>query len=485
VRIIRWLIPLTLVAIALGPARRLPSRLRQMAPERVVPTLQVEPDTFVVGVVGEQQLQGCDDTPVKAGDVRGSGQKLVYLCADGIQVKADDVIARLDTTDLQRTVDTARVDQSKAQAEVAQRERQAGSEVETARNALEKAQRELEIMQKSNATELETAKQELEHKRMLEESARLECERKRRLAASEIGLVSRQDLEQAERSLRSAAFARSVADKALALMQQNQAAQVKGKQDEIASAQFKLTTAEAAQKPGGERGRDMLLAANKRLERALRDLEGATLKAPVAGTLVIGNTWDNDARTLRPFKVGDVIWGGQQVATITNLSRLEVAVPIEETAIAPLKVGQEADLTFDAVPGKHYRGKVASITPSARRVDSWENPNLKPGARYFMARITLLRPDSKLRPGLQCKARIVLKRLRNVLAVPLSAVVKRDGADLVFVRRSSRLAPQRVTTGDRSEEAVVITKGLRAGDIIALEDPTAPALSRAEGAVEE
>jgi hypothetical protein len=64
-------------------------------------------------------------------------------------------------------------------------------------------------------------------------------------------------------------------------------------------------------------------------------------------------------------------------------------------------------------------------------------------------------------------------------------LVKRDGADLVFVRRSSRLAPQRVTTGDRSEEAVVITKGLRAGDIIALEDPTAPALSRVEGTVEE
>jgi len=394
-------------------------------------------------------------------------------------------------------VSEARVAYGKAQTEVAQRERQTGSEVESARDAVEKARRELEILEKSNAVELETAQKELEHQRLLEESAQIECKRQQRLGSPEVGLVSRQQVEQAERSLRAASFAVSVAEKALTLMKERQTSQMEQKRNQIASAEFKLRSAEAAQKPGSQRGQEGLLGAKKRLERAERDVADATMKAPVAGTVVLGAYRDYATRIQRPLKVADSVGSGDRIATISDLSRLEISLPIEETFIAPVKAGQEVNLTFQAVPGRRYSGKVESISPAARQANWWENSSLKAGARYFMARVTVLRPDAKLRPGLQCNAQIVLKRLRDVLVAPVSAVVRKEGADFVYVRRGAGGQPalpalsgvegsvsngpsaptgfvrQRVVTGDRNEDAIVITKGLRPGDVVALEDPTA------------
>jgi RND family efflux transporter MFP subunit len=265
----------------------------------------------------------------------------------------------------------------------------------------------------------------------------------------------------------------TTAEKALELMRQRQSSQVEQKKAEMANAEFKLKSAEEAVKPASEAARYSIRSTKERLERAQRDLDEAVIKAPVAGTVVLGNFWDDAARSARPFKVGDTVHRGTRVAMLTNISRLAVNLPIEETCIAPVKVGQEAILTFDAVPGKTYRGAVESIAASARRIDPWEAQDLKASARYFMVTVGVKQPDAKLRPALKCKARIVIKRLKNVLAVPLSAVIRRGQDDRVFVLRSSRFYLRKVKTGDRNEEAVVITAGLRPAEVIALEDPTA------------
>ncbi len=478
-RIAKWLVPLILGAIAVVPASRVPARLRAMKPQRTVPTLRVEPDEFIVGITSEHLLEGCEDTPVRVGEggggYGGGGgfSKIAYICEDGANVNAGDVIARLETRDLERTLGDARLAYANAQNKIAQQERDRNTEIENSRHAVEQAKRELEILQKSNATELDTAQKELEHKRLLEESARLERDRKQRLANPEIGLASRQDFEQAERSLRSATFAVTAAEKALELMQKRHASQVEQKQSETANAEYKLKSAEEAVKPASEAARYSIQSMKERLERAQRDLDQAVIKAPVAGTVVLAAPRDYQTTVVRPFQVGDNVYAGVRVATISNVSRLEVNLSIEETAIAPVKVGQEVMLSVDAVPGKTYRGAVATIASSARPSDPWDNPDLKANARYFMVRVTVNRPDAKLRPALKCKGRIVFKRLKNVLAVPLSAVVHPRKNDCVFVLRGPRFSLQTVKTGDRNDEAVVITAGLRPGEVVALEDPTA------------
>lgn len=473
-RFVKWAIPLLLAGITLHSALRLPSRVVQVSrlwrPQPSVPTLRVEPMPFVAGLGAEDQLRGRDDVVVTLPE--GDQRKIAYLCEDGAQVKPGDLIAKVDTKDLLRSLEEARLAYSDAQARIAQQQRQSKSDIETAKDALEQAKRELEIMQKSQATELDTAEKELKHQQLLADSARLEAERQRRLASPEIGLVSRQQAEQAERSLRAADFSLTTAQKSQEFMKKQHASQVQQKQNEIANAEYRVSTAEAALKPAGQAARYSIESTKKRLERAQKDLEQAIVRASSAGTVVLGMYSDNTTRSQRPIKVGDSVWGGYRIALISNLSRMEVYLPIAETAISPVRVGQEALLTFEAIPGKSYSGRVESISPSARQIDTWENPNLKAGTEYFIVRVKVIHPDSKLRPALKCRALVVRKRLKSALAVPLSAVVRRQGKDFVFVREGDSFAPRPVTTADRNEEAVVIARGLRAGEVVALEDPT-------------
>lgn len=468
-RFVKWLIPVVLIVLAIRPAARLPRLLQGMAPMASVATLRVEPDVFLVTVTAEHRVQACKESSAAMG-ARVYG-KLSYVCEDGARVKEGDVIARLDDKDIVRELDDARLAYSNSLAQVAQAEREQKNEVETARNAVEQAKRELELLLKTNATELEEAQKELDYNRLREQSARLEYERKERLASPEVGLVPRDDVEQAGRDLRSAEFAVTTAEKNLDFRKKEQASKVEQKRSDIADAEYKLKVAEAAVATGVESARYNIESRKDRLQAAEDRLAMTVVKAPASGIAVLGTCYWNVDQP-RPLKVGDDVWSGLSIATISDLSCLEVRLPVDQSRIAPVRVGQEALLTFEALPGKTYHGVVEYISPSATEALFYDDPTVTPGARRFTVRISVKDPDARLRPGLKCKVQIVLDRLEKALAVPLSAVIREGGRDYVYVRRSNNPVRQRVGTGPRNEEAVVIRRGLKAGDVVALQDPT-------------
>jgi len=471
-RFVKWLIPLTLAALALRPAARLSERVRGFKARPVVPTLRVEPDTFIVGLTAEHALEGCNVTVVRAQRVSG---KLAYICPDGAAVREGDVIARLDTKDLERRLDDTRLAYSSAQARVAQEARSGSTDVENARQDVEQAKRELEVMLKANATELQKAEKDLEQNHLVAERSRLDYERQRRLSSPEIGLVSRHDVEQAERALRSATFAVTTSEKALEFMKTRHAAEVEQKKEAIVNGEYKLKAAEAAIKPAADAARYSIQSTKERLDDAQKDLEMATIKAPVSGTVVIRTSWDWESGGPHPYRVGDQVHDGARLANVSDISCMQVNLLIDESRIAPVKAGQEVLLTFEAAPGKVYHGAVQSVSPSARSIDSWEEPTLKQGVRYFTVNVGVKDQDSRLRPGLKCTAQIVLGRLNGVLAVPVSALARKGGHDYVYVHHSEGFAARQVETGERNEEAALVKKGLKPGEIVALQDPTAPA----------
>lgn len=467
-RFVKWLIPAVLIGLAIRPAVRLSKRLQGMAPMASVATLRVEPDVFLVTVTADHRVQACKEASAATG-ARVYG-KLSYVCEDGARVKEGDVIARLDDKDIVRELDDARLAYSNSLAQVSQAERERKNEVETTRNAVEQAKRELELLLKTNATELEEAQKQLDYNRLREQSARLEYERKQRLASPEVGLVPRDEVEQAGRNLRSAEFAVTTAEKRLDLLNKQQASKVEQKQSDIADAEYKLKVAEAAVTTGVESARYNIESRKDRLQAAEERLAMTVVKAPASGIAVLSMYWSEQGP--RPIKVGDNVWSGFSIATISDLSCLEVRLPVDQSRIAPVRVGQEALLTFEALPGKTYHGAVEYISPSATEALFYDDPTVTPGARRFTVRISVKDPDARLRPGLKCKVQIVLERLGRVLAVPLSAVIREGGRDLVYVRRSKSFVRQRVRTGPRNDEAVVIMRGLKPGDVVALQDPT-------------
>jgi hypothetical protein len=81
--------------------------------------------------------------------------------------------------------------------------------------------------------------------------------------------------------------------------------------------------------------------------------------------------------------------------------------------------------------------------------------------------------DVLLRPGLLADVEIIVEKIPNAINVPMQAVFERDGKPVVYVKNGSVFEPRFVKPFKRSESVMVVAEGVKAGEIVALADPTA------------
>jgi HlyD family secretion protein len=211
--------------------------------------------------------------------------------------------------------------------------------------------------------------------------------------------------------------------------------------------------------------------ANFKLDMAHKSLSALRVVAPHDGLLVLERNWRGETTF-----VGDTLWPGQKVAELPDLSRLEARVFVLEADGAGLKPGLTARLAIEGRPGEEHPASVARVEPLAKTT-GWQSP-----VRYFEATLALAKTDPAfMKPGQRVRALLRLEQAEGVLAVPRGAVFDRDGRRVVYKRQGSAFVPAEVTIGRQSVSRVVIDKGLAAGDVVALRDPTA----RRAGATQE
>jgi multidrug efflux pump subunit AcrA (membrane-fusion protein) len=79
-----------------------------------------------------------------------------------------------------------------------------------------------------------------------------------------------------------------------------------------------------------------------------------------------------------------------------------------------------------------------------------------------------------LRPGLLADVEIQVEKIPDALHVPAQAVFQKNGKPTVFVQqKNKRFEPREVQLVKQSESMMVLASGVKAGDIVALSDPTA------------
>ncbi|GGE33878.1 hemolysin D [Agaricicola taiwanensis] len=94
-------------------------------------------------------------------------------------------------------------------------------------------------------------------------------------------------------------------------------------------------------------------------DRAQRDLDGATLRAPVDG--VVGNL---------AVAVGDYVTPGKRLLAVVPLKEIYIDANFKETQIADLKPGTPVKIEIDAYPDREIRGEVAGVAPASGAVFS-------------------------------------------------------------------------------------------------------------------
>jgi HlyD family secretion protein len=147
--------------------------------------------------------------------------------------------------------------------------------------------------------------------------------------------------------------------------------------------------------------------------------------------------------TNEPVREGEtVVEGIQNTEGSTFIVTAEVKV--DETDIVNIRLGQSADVTIDALPGKVFKGHVTLVGDQAllrsTGIATSQSTTGTEEAKDFKVVVTLDVPSEDLRPGLSCTAKITTAQKANVLSLPIQALTMHDPATDAAKGKSSSAA---------------------------------------------
>jgi HlyD family secretion protein len=193
-------------------------------------------------------------------------------------------------------------------------------------------------------------------------------------------------------------------------------------------------------------------AAEARVAAAQATLNLGRITAPFAGTVTQVET-----------APGDQVTNGLTAFRVDDLSSFLVDVQVSEVDINSVSLGQEVTLTFDAILGKTYHGKVVEVGQAG---------DIDQGVVNFTVTVEVTDANEQVKPGMTAGVNIVVTELKDVLLVPNRAVRVVDGKRVVYVLRDGKPVKITIRLGPSSDQNSALADGdLKEGDQIVLNPP--------------
>lgn len=193
-------------------------------------------------------------------------------------------------------------------------------------------------------------------------------------------------------------------------------------------------------------------AAQARVEAAQATLNLGRITVPFAGTV-----------TQAEPVPGDQVSTGQTAFRVDDLSSFLVDVEVSEVDINSVSVGQEVTLTFDAILGTTYHGRVVEVG-QAGIVDQ--------GVVNFTVTVELTDADEQVKPGMTAGVNVVVTQLQDVVLIPNRAVRVVDNKRVVYVLRDGQPQKVEIRLGPSSDSYSSLAGGdIKEGDLIVLNPP--------------
>jgi cobalt-zinc-cadmium efflux system membrane fusion protein len=200
------------------------------------------------------------------------------------------------------------------------------------------------------------------------------------------------------------------------------------------------------------------------------------IKAPVDGVVNVLTNFRSQGTFGRagapPFKEGDNAWTGAALLEIPDLSSMYIDLKLDEVDRGKIALGQAVRIRVDSIPDKEFAAELDFISPAAALVFTGVGANAQASTeKNFPARASLKNLDERLRPGTSASAEIIVERQPNTLLIPLRASFDKNGKPAVYVQNGKTFTARPIQVGKRNDDDIVVTGGLREGEVIALEDP--------------
>lgn len=149
---------------------------------------------------------------------------------------------------------------------------------------------------------------------------------------------------------------------------------------------------------------------------------------------------------------GGQLMSGSTLVQIADLSQVWLIAEVPERDAAKLKIGVNADVMLQSLPGELFKGKVSYLYPM-----------LDDASRTLQVRIELPNKDNQLRPGMYASVEFT-GQTREALSVPTESIIATGMRKVVIVKEANGYRPVEIKTGEAFNDSTEILNGLTLGE---------------------
>ena len=373
--------------------------------------------------------------------VNGRELEIVHLALEGLHVAEGDLLARLETRDLEADL------------------RQAENSVHDVAFARQVADLELlEATASYNSTVDGEDALTLEESRTNLALTEKKVDRLRREVQNlepllDQGFITGDELERSQSELESVEAELTLARRRASVLSE-QTYPLNQRRAELQLAQKR------AQRDGVNR---RLAAARRYVTELAALIEACDIYADAPGLVVYEEFMASSPR--RKIRLGDRVTPSQGILRVVEVSRMLVDTWVPERSVHRVEPGQSVLVRVEAFPQLVLSGRVNSIGVLARTT----RDRMTETKRFDVA-VELEPTVAELRPEMTARVDIRVGERQDVLRLPVSALFERDGMVTVNVLRRRQAETRQVELGEQNERFVEVVAGVVEGDRVTVVD---------------
>ena len=392
-----------------------------------------------------------------------SGQLTELRVEQGDRIKQGQIIARMDSADIQAQLLQARAGLAQAQAQLDQA--RAGSRIEEigqSRARLAQAEAQLALARAgSRSEEIEQAKAQVDVAKARVNLTSSRVQRNRELAQQ--GAIAQDKLDEVLSDDRSARASLQETERRLAQLQNgSRSEEIDQQQATVAEARQSLLLLENGTRPEEIRARQAAVAAAIGELKAVQvKLEDTIIRAPFSG--IVTQKYAQEGAFVTPTTSASSTASATSSSIVALAQGVEIKAEVPEIDVAQIKQGQPVEIVADAYPDKVFKGHVRLISPEAV---------VEQNVTSFQVRVAIDTGKNELRSGMNVDVTFVGEALKDALLVPTVAILTESGKTGVLVPDQNNKPQFRpVTIGPSVENQTQILSGINEGDRVFIDRP--------------
>ncbi|MEM7726749.1 MAG: efflux RND transporter periplasmic adaptor subunit [Cyanobacteria bacterium P01_A01_bin.45] len=394
---------------------------------------------------------------------KNSGTLTSLYVEQGDQVRQGQVIARMDSADIQARIAQARSNLAQSRAQLA--EAKAGSrpqEITQAKARLAQVRAELTAAQRGNRPqEISQSQSQVVAAKARADLAQQRVERYRRLYQE--GATERDTLDQYISEANTSQANLREAEKRLSLVRSGSRREdITRLRASVEEAGAALNLLEAGTRPEVIAQRQGNVgAAEAQLQTEKVNLANTIIRAPFSG--IITQKYANLGAFVTPTTSASTSASATSSSIVALAKGLEIVANIPEGDIGAIQVGQKVEIVADAYPDETFQGQVRLISPEAV---------IESGVTLFKVKVAINTGQDKLLSGLNVNLTFLGKELENALLIPTVTIVTEKGEQGVLIPDEKNKAQfKKVIIGSQINNETQILEGLKEGDRVFTSPP--------------